>query len=67
MAGTCLKLEGEEFFELSELAKYVDILRLIAWIYKQLRSLINRKKTPPYIAASLSRDEFGYVNMLGAY
>ena len=52
---------------------YIDIVRLILWLWQMLsrliKLLIREDKTPPPHTAppSLSRNEFGYIDLNGAY
>lgn len=53
--------------------RYIDLMRFLAWLMRIIRALI--AKTPEkewpapnhWVAPSLSRNEFGYVDMNGAY
>lgn len=57
-----------------DFAFYLFILRLLAWIYallKRCKIWVKRralgKKTYPELPLCYSRNEFGYVDMNGAY
>ena len=59
-------------FGWDDLMRYLDILRLFAWLLRWLRALLPEQKKanavePQFTAPSLSRNEFGYINMNGAY
>ena len=60
------------FIGWDDLMRYLDILRLLALLLRWLRMLMPKQKKadavePQFTVPSLSRDEFGYINMNGAY
>lgn len=64
--------EAPNFIGWDDLMRYLDILRLLAWLLRWLRAFLPEQKKvdvvePYFTAPSLSRNEFGYINMNGAY
>lgn len=64
--------DGGFFTPNGDLMRYIDIVRLILWLWQMLRRLIKilhrEDKAPPRtVPPSLSRNEFGYIDMNGAY
>jgi hypothetical protein len=64
--------ESSFFIGWDDLMRYLDVLRLIAWLLRWLRATLPKwqkpaEKVPPYTAPSLSTNEFGYVDWNGAY
>lgn len=52
--------------------RYIDIIRFITWMLELLKKLWGKRKKKPdnvvtALPATLSHDEFGYINWNGAY
>lgn len=54
-----------------DVLRFLDIVRILAWLLRLLRAILcGRKKEdtrPCDPAPCISRNEFGYINMNGAY
>lgn len=70
---TVTPLTDDDLFGANDdLLRYWDLMRLLAWVLRWLRAMLNKKPRkkgigPMNVPPSLSRDEFGYVDMNGAY
>lgn len=64
---------GEPLFESwDDILRWLNIVRLIAWLLNLLRVLVCKWKKevapdPQLTMRSISRNEFGYINFCGAY
>jgi hypothetical protein len=55
----------------NDIWRYIDILRFIAWLWQIIRKLLSERPkklgTEQPLPPTLGCNEFGYVNMSGAY